>query len=118
MRQAAQTAGIALSALLCLIVAVVCAITRAVALRGGSVWGIMFGVAAYPAACVALVVLTPESWEELRWIGFGHGFVAVSVALGVAIVWALIRSGGSRVPSAARSAATTATTASRWRPVA
>ena len=46
---------------------------------------------ALAAACLALVILTPESWMEARWIGFGHGIVAAPTAIGVAVMWTLIR---------------------------
>lgn len=94
----------------------VCAVAHAVVRRGDSVAGIMLGVAAYPAACVALVILTPESWMETRWIGFGHGIVAVPMAIGVAVVWALIRPARLKWADANRRTEGVAP-APRWRPV-
>ncbi|MDO8847657.1 MAG: hypothetical protein Q7W51_04640 [Coriobacteriia bacterium] len=97
------------------IIAAVCVVARAVALRGESTAGIMLGVAAYPALCLALVLLTPESLMEVRWIGLAHGFVAIPVALGVAVIWALIRPGGRL--GAVRPGTDVATAAvPRWRP--
>ena len=93
------------------IIATVCAVAHAAVRRGDSTAGIMLGVAAYPALCLGLVLLTPESLMEVRWIGYVHGFVAVPVALGVAVVWALIRLGGRL--GAVRPAADVVP---RWRP--
>jgi len=97
------------------IIAAVCTLARAVARRGDSAAGIALGVAAYPAVCLALVLLTPESLMEVRWIGFAHGFVAIPVALGVAAVWGLIRL-ESRRGTVALGGDVTQLAVPRWRP--
>lgn len=72
-------------------------------------------MAAYPAACLALVLLTPETWMEARCIGFGHGIVAVPVAIGVALTWAVVRPAGPIWSGLGRGADGVAPTR-RWRP--
>lgn len=103
-------------ATLALLIAVTCTVARATARRGGNVAGIMIGVAAYPLACVASVLLTPPTWMEVRWFGTVHGLVALPIAIGVAMVWPFIRprtgTGGAAVTCAARPVPTP------WRPVA
>ncbi len=97
------------------IIAAVCGVACAVDRRGGSTTGLMLGVAAYPAVCLAFVVLAPESWIDVRWIAFAQEFVAIPVAIGIAVTWALIRPRGTGIVRPTDSLAPDR--AVRWRPV-